>query len=58
MTNPPTEDPAEVAVETVRSALEFAQTEPYGDLAMGAHRAAVLAVAALRDAGLLSGMEE
>lgn len=58
MTNPPTEDPAEVAVATVRSALEFAQTEPYGALALGAHRAAMLAVEALQDAGLLNGMEE
>lgn len=43
----------EAAIALIRDRLRFAQTEPYGDLAMGADRAAGIAVAALRDAGLL-----
>ncbi len=43
----------EAAVALVRDVLRFAETGPYGDLAMGADRAALIAVAALRDAGLL-----
>ncbi len=43
----------EAAVALVRDRLRFAETGPYGDLAMSADRAALIAVAALRDAGLL-----
>ncbi len=43
----------EAAVALVRDRLRFAETGPDGDLAMGADRAALIAVAALRDAGLL-----
>ncbi len=43
----------EAAVALVRDVLRFAETGPDGDLAMGADRAALIAVAALRDAGLL-----
>ncbi len=43
----------EAAVALVRDRLRFAETGPYGDLAMGADRAALVAVAAVRDAGLL-----
>ncbi len=43
----------EAAVALVRDSLRFAETGPYGDLAMGADRAALIAVAALREAGLL-----
>ncbi len=46
----PNEDAAAVLV---RDALRFTQTRPHGDLAMSADRAALIAVAALRDAGLL-----
>jgi hypothetical protein len=43
----------EAAVALVRDRLRFAETGPDGDLAMGGDRAALIAVAALRDAGLL-----
>lgn len=48
---PDDDDPA---VETVRRALERFGGEPQGDLLLNADRAALLAVAALRDAGLLA----
>lgn len=41
-------------VATVSAALRFAETEPYGDVALNADRAAIIAVAALRDAGALT----
>jgi hypothetical protein len=43
-----------IAIAMVRDALKFAATEPYGDLAMSADRAAGIAVATLRAAGLLN----
>lgn len=46
------------AVAEVRTALTRFGTEPYGDLAANADRVAVVAVAALRDAGLLTPLDK
>jgi hypothetical protein len=48
-------DLADRAIAEVREALSQFSSGPHGDLLCGADRAAVVAVAALRDAGLLSG---
>lgn len=50
--------PAERAIEIVREALSDLAAEPYGDLACDADRAAVIAVAALRKAGMLPLLTE
>lgn len=41
------EEQIEAAAEAVSAALSFATTEPYGDLALSADRAALIAVRAL-----------